>query len=68
MTEYRKKTSHKLGANRNEEAHTRRQRDRNFAQSRDIWEDRGERQTKQYPDEKYRRRWSAPGTKGDHGQ
>jgi hypothetical protein len=37
---------HKLGANRKEVAHTRRKHDANFAQSRDIREDRGERQMK----------------------
>lgn len=42
----KKKTSHKLGANRNETAQKYRKRDRNFAQSRDIREDRGERQIK----------------------
>lgn len=41
-----RKTSHKLGANRNEPAKRLRKRDRNFAQSRDIHEDRGERQIK----------------------
>jgi hypothetical protein len=38
--------AHKLGANRNEFARKRRKRDANFAQSRDIREDRGERQMK----------------------
>ena len=38
--------SHKLGANRNEVARKTRKRDPNFAQSRDIREDRGERQIK----------------------
>jgi hypothetical protein len=41
-----KKTSHKLGANRKEVARKARKRDPNFAQSRDIREDRGERQIK----------------------
>ena len=41
-----KKTSKKLGANRKEIAHTARTKDANFAQSRDIREDRGERQMK----------------------
>lgn len=41
-----KKTSKKLGANRKETAHTARTKDANFAQSRDIREDRGERQMK----------------------
>ena len=40
------KTSRKLGANRHELAKTPRKRDANFAQSRDIREDRGERQIK----------------------
>ena len=38
--------SHKLGANRKEPAKRKRQKDHNFAQSRDIREDRGERQAK----------------------
>jgi hypothetical protein len=37
---------HKLGANRKEPARKRPQRARNFSQSRDIREDRGERQIK----------------------
>lgn len=37
---------HKLGANRKELARKRRKHDPNFAQSRDIREDRGERQIK----------------------
>jgi hypothetical protein len=37
---------HKLGANRKEAARKARKRDPNFAQSRDIREDRGERQMK----------------------
>jgi hypothetical protein len=41
-----KKTSHKLGPNQKETAHTARQHDNNFSQSRDIREDRGERQHK----------------------
>ena len=40
------KASHKLGANRKELARKPRQRDQNFKQSRDIREDRGERQVK----------------------
>ena len=40
------KPSHKLGANRKELARKKRKRDPNFAQSRDIREDRGERQMK----------------------
>jgi hypothetical protein len=40
------KKSHKLGANRKEIARKTRKHDNNFAQSRDIWEDRGERQIK----------------------
>jgi len=43
-----KKIFHKLGANRNEVAHRPRKHDPNFAQSRDICEDRGERQLKQF--------------------
>lgn len=39
-----KKTSHKLGANRNEVAKKVRKHDPNFAQSRDVREDRGQRQ------------------------
>jgi hypothetical protein len=39
-------SSHKLGANRKEVARITRKRDSNFAQSRDIREDRGERQMK----------------------
>jgi hypothetical protein len=41
-----KKVSHKLGANRKENARKARKHDNNFAQSRDIREDRGERQIK----------------------
>ena len=37
---------HKLGANRKEMTHKPRKLDPNFAQSRDIREDRGERQMK----------------------
>jgi hypothetical protein len=40
------KPAHKLGANRKELARKRRKHDVNFAQSRDIREDRGERQMK----------------------
>jgi hypothetical protein len=40
------KPTHKLGANRKEIARKPRKRDSNFAQSRDIREDRGERQIK----------------------
>ena len=40
------KPAHKLGANRNELARKRPPRDANFSQSRDIREDRGERQMK----------------------
>ena len=40
------KPAHKLGANRKEPARKGRKRDANFAQSRDIREDRGERQMK----------------------
>ena len=36
--------SHKLGANRNEFAKKARKHDSNFAQSRDVREDRGQRQ------------------------
>jgi len=43
---YPSKMSHKLGANRKEVAHKTRRLDANFAQSRDIREDRGERQIK----------------------
>jgi hypothetical protein len=38
--------AHKLGANRKELARKSRKHDANFAQSRDIREDRGERQMK----------------------
>ncbi|MGV3754776.1 MAG: hypothetical protein ACO1QS_05295 [Verrucomicrobiota bacterium] len=41
-----KKVSHKLGANRKETARKTRKLDANFKQSRDIREDRGERQIK----------------------
>jgi hypothetical protein len=41
-----KKVSHKLGSNRKELARKVRKPDANFAQSRDIREDRGERQMK----------------------
>jgi hypothetical protein len=37
---------HKLGANRKEIAQKRPRRDRNFSQSRDVWEDRSERQVR----------------------
>lgn len=46
MTAQSKKPSHKLGANRKELARKTRKHDANFAQSRDIREDRGERQMK----------------------
>jgi hypothetical protein len=46
MTDVKKATSRKLGPNRNELAHKARQRDANFAQSRDLHEDRGARQIK----------------------
>jgi len=46
MANTSKKLPRKLGPNRNELAKKRPQRDRNFAQSRDIREDRGERQMK----------------------
>jgi hypothetical protein len=41
-----KQPTHKLGANRKELARKDRKRDANFAQSRDVREDRGERQAK----------------------
>ena len=41
-----KKPAHKLGANRKEIARKPHPKDANFAQSRDIREDRGERQMK----------------------
>jgi hypothetical protein len=50
-----KKIFHKLGANHNEVAHRPRKHDPNFAQSRDICEDRGERQVKQFLDRGYGR-------------
>jgi hypothetical protein len=40
------KRSHKLGPNRKELARKARKLDRNFSQSRDVREDRGERQIK----------------------
>jgi len=40
------KISHKLGANQKEPAVKARKRDPNFSQSRDLREDRGERQIK----------------------
>lgn len=46
MPEIPKKLSHKFGANRNELAKKARKHDPNFAQSRDVHEDRGERQAK----------------------
>lgn len=46
MTKKRITLPHKLGANRKEVACKRRQRDPNFAQSRDLREDRSERQMK----------------------
>lgn len=46
MSENPKMVSHKLGANRKELARKVRKHDPNFAQSRDVREDRGERQTK----------------------
>jgi len=42
-----RKPAHKLGANRKELARKPRKHDANFAQSRDIREDRGERQMKE---------------------
>jgi hypothetical protein len=41
-----KKVSHKLGANQKEPAVKARRHDPNFKQSRDVREDRGERQIK----------------------
>jgi hypothetical protein len=46
MADISKKIPHKLGANRKEVARKMRKHDPNFAQSRDISEDRGERQMK----------------------
>ena len=46
MANTSKRLFRKLGANRNEVAKKPRKRDPNFAQSRDIREDRGERQIK----------------------
>ena len=46
MTTKLQKPTHKLGANRKEIARKPRKHDPNFAQSRDIREDRGERQMK----------------------
>jgi hypothetical protein len=46
MTTKTQKAAHKLGANRKEVARKQRKHDANFAQSRDIREDRGERQMK----------------------
>ena len=46
MTSKPQKPTHKLGANRKELARKPRKHDANFAQSRDIREDRGERQMK----------------------
>ena len=45
MSEIAERLFRKLGANRKELARRQPRRDRNFSQSRDIWEDRGERQT-----------------------
>lgn len=45
-TKIQKKTGHKFGANRKETTRKARKHDPNFAQSRDIREDRGERQMK----------------------
>lgn len=42
-----RKTAHKFGANRKELVRKPRKHDANFAQSRDIREDRGERQIKE---------------------
>jgi hypothetical protein len=47
MTRKSQKPMHKLGANRKELARKPRKLDANFAQSRDIREDRGERQMKE---------------------
>jgi hypothetical protein len=44
-----RKAAHKLGANRKEAARKAKKRDPNFAQSRDIREDRGERKMKSSP-------------------
>jgi hypothetical protein len=46
MSENLKRVCHKFGANRKEVARKVRQHDNNFAQSRDVREDRGERQIK----------------------
>jgi hypothetical protein len=42
-------TRHKLGANSNEFAKKAKRHDNNFSQSRDIHEDRGQRQNKNTP-------------------
>jgi len=47
MTTKPLKPTHKFGANRKETARKTRKHDPNFAQSRDIREDRGERQMKE---------------------
>jgi hypothetical protein len=47
MPNTEKKATHKLGANRKETAQNPRPHDNNFKQSRDIHEDRGERQIKE---------------------
>jgi hypothetical protein len=49
MTKNVKTVSHKLGANRGDIAKKAKKRDSNFAQSRDIHEDRGQRQIKNGP-------------------
>ncbi len=46
MSEIPQKPAHKLGANRKDPARKSHKHDANFAQSRDIREDRGERQVK----------------------
>jgi len=46
MTTKPQKPAHKFGANRKESTRKPRKQDANFAQSRDIREDRGERQMK----------------------
>ena len=47
MTTKLQRRTHKLGANRKETTRKARKHDANFAQSRDIREDRGERQMKE---------------------
>lgn len=54
MNSKKQQITHKKGANRKELFHTPKKIDPNFAQSGDIYEDRGERQIKYAPKNKHK--------------